>query len=243
VASFGLHRITMRELRLARRQSDFVAAVSHEFRTPLTSMRHLTDLLVHRPALSEERKAHYYGLIAHETERLYRMVESLLSFGRMDAGAHVWRLEPLAVASFVRGLVDEFREFAAGRVVDLDIDADLPGISADREALARALWNLLENAAKYSDPDRPIRVFARRQHRTVVIGVQDRGLGIAPGDRRRIFETFVRGDEAMRAGIRGVGIGLALVERIAEAHGGRVDVESDVGRGSTFMLVIPCPGS
>ena len=241
-AAFGLYRATTRQLLLARQQSDFVSAVSHEFRTPLTSMRHLTDLLVSRSITSEERKAQYYELLAHETERLHRMVESLLSFGRIDAGAHAWKLEPADVDGIVQGIVQEFRRepAAADRQVSCEVEAGLPSIRADREALSRAIWNLLENAGKYSEAGTPIRVFARRQEESVLVGVGDQGAGIPVGEREKIFEKFVRGADAKRAGVRGVGIGLALVKRIVEAHGGSIQVDSEPGQGSTFTLVLPC---
>ena len=245
-AAYGLYRATTREMGLARQQSDFVAAISHEFRTPLTSMRHLTDLLVTRGSVtSDDRKTQYYGLLAHETERLHRMVETLLSFGRIEEGAYAWRLEPTDCAGLVRASVEEFRResLAEGRSVHCEIDDALPAIPADREALSRALWNLLENAAKYSEPDAPIRVFARRHDDTVLMGVTDEGAGIPADERRRIFQKFVRGSDAKRAGIRGVGLGLALVSRIVEAHGGAVRLESEPGRGSTFTLVLPCHAS
>jgi signal transduction histidine kinase len=240
-AAYGLYRATARELMLARQQSDFVSAVSHEFRTPLTSMRHLTDLLVSRGVTSEERRTHYYQLLAHETERLYRMVESLLSFGRMEAGAYAFRLEPVDPTEVVRAVVEEFRAepLAKGREISCEVEDGLPQIHADRDTLTRALWNLLENAAKYSEPGTPISAFAKRHDRAVLIGVGDRGMGIAPGERDRIFQKFVRGANAMRAGVRGVGIGLALVKRIAEAHGGSVHVDSEPGRGSTFTIALP----
>jgi signal transduction histidine kinase len=240
-AAYGLYRATARELLLARQQSDFVSAVSHEFRTPLTSMRHLTDLLVSRGVTSEERRTHYYGLLAHETERLYRMVEALLSFGRIEAGAYAFCLEPVAPSGVVESVVEEFRSesLARGREISCDVDPSLPSILADRETLARALWNLIENAAKYSAPGTPIRVFAARSGDFVLLGVGDRGDGVAPAERDRIFQKFVRGADAKRSGVRGVGIGLALVKRIVEAHGGSVRVESEPGRGSTFTLVLP----
>jgi len=240
--SYALYRTTTREIALARQQADFVSSVSHEFRTPLTSMRHLTELLASNSITSEERKSHYYALLAHETERLHRMVDSLLSFGRMNAGAYAWQLESAEIGELVSAVVDEFRRDAAAEhhTVTSEVDADLPGIRADREAVSRALWNLLENAAKYSEPTTPIRVFARRQGDTVLVGVQDAGYGIPASEHERIFQKFVRGDDATRAGVRGVGIGLALVTRIAEAHGGSVRLESEPGRGSTFTLVLPC---
>jgi signal transduction histidine kinase len=241
-AAYGLYRTTTRELALVRQQADFVAAVSHEFRTPLTSMRHLTDLLESRTVTSEERKTHYYELLARETERLHRMVESLLSFGRMDADAYTWQLEPAEVDRIVKDVVDEFRHesLAKGRQVSCEVEEELPAIRADREALSRALWNLLENAGKYSEAGTPIHVFARRQGDSVLLGVRDEGMGIARTEQRRIFEKFVRGSKATGSGVRGVGLGLALVTRIVEAHGGSVRLESEPGCGSTFMLVLPC---
>jgi signal transduction histidine kinase len=241
-AAYGLYRVTTRELLLARQQSDFVAAVSHEFRTPLTSMRHLLDLLIGRGITDEGRKAHYYNLLAGETERLQRMVETLLSFGRMDASAHVWKLESLEVTGLVQSVADDFHTEIAPRQMHVELDAGLPAIRGDREALARALWNLLENAAKYSPGQSPIRLFARRTGSTVVIGVQDHGIGIPVAEQQRVFQKFVRGDDATRAGIRGVGVGLALVKRVAEAHGGTVGLTSAVGAGSTFTLVLPVAG-
>jgi signal transduction histidine kinase len=241
-ASYGIYRVTTRELMLARQQADFVAAVSHEFRTPLTSMRHLLDLLITRGITDEQRKARYYGLLSGETDRLQRMVETLLSFGRIDAGAHVWELEPLDVADLVTDVAETFRGEFASRLLVIELEDTLPTIQADREALTRAMWNLLENAAKYSPGDSPVRLFARSQGRTITIGVEDRGIGIPVREQERVFEKFVRGDEAKRTGIRGVGVGLALVKRIAEGHGGSVRLTSEVGSGSTFMLVLPVLG-
>ena len=171
-----------------------------------------------------------------------RMVETLLSFGRMDAGGQIWMLEPLDVVNLVSGIVETFRSELTGRAVVVDVSDDLPHIRGDREALSRALWNLLENAAKYSPVDTPIRVFVERSGGAVVLGVEDRGIGIPIAEQRRVFDKFVRGDEAKRAGIRGVGVGLALVKRIAEAHGGSVRLTSEVGKGSTFTLVLPVTG-
>jgi len=241
-AAYGLYRATTREMVLAREQADFVSAVSHEFRTPLTSMRHLTDLLVSRGVTSDERRTQYYQLLSHETERLHRMVESLLSFGRIEGGAYAWQLESVDASELLNAIVDEFRHepLAEARPIVCDIEDGLPAMRADRDALSRALWNLLENAGKYSDAGTEIRVFARRHGETVLLGVGDRGVGIPANEREKIFQKFVRGADAKRAGVRGVGIGLALVKRIAEAHGGTVQVESEPGRGSTFTLVLPC---
>jgi signal transduction histidine kinase len=126
-----------------------------------------------------------------------------------------------------------------GRQVTCEIEDGLPPIRADHEALSRALWNLLENAGKYSESGSPIHVFARRQGDSVLLGVRDEGLGIPSREQKRIFQKFVRGADATRAGVRGVGIGLALVTRIVQAHGGSVRLDSEPGRGSTFTIVLP----
>jgi signal transduction histidine kinase len=241
-AGYGLYRTTARELALARQQTDFVSAVSHEFRTPLTSMRHLTDLLSTRQVVSEERRTHYYALLTHETERLQRLVEGLLSFGRIEAGGYAWRVQPVDIAAVVEAVAEDFRHEPAARSREIvcDVETDLPPVSADSEALARALWNLLDNAAKYSPPAAPVSLSVKRVGQAVHIAVGDRGIGIQPEERESVFQKFVRGAEAKRAGIGGVGLGLALVSRIVEAHGGSVRVDSEPGRGSTFTIVIPC---
>lgn len=242
-AGFGIARTTYRELSLARQQTDFVAAVSHEFRTPLTSMRHLLDLLSSR-AVTEERRTHYYGLLTHQTERLQRMVETLLTFGRVEAGAHTWSFQPVQTRTLLSSVLEEFgREpLAGGRTITADVGVGCDVVVADPEALARALWNLLENAAKYSAPRAPIRVSVTRAGRALHLAVIDEGVGIDPKDQQRIFGKFHRGDSATQSGIRGVGIGLALVRLIAEGHGGTVRLESEPGRGSTFTLVLPVAG-
>jgi signal transduction histidine kinase len=242
-AGYGISRTTYRELSLARQQTDFVSAVSHEFRTPLTSMRHLLDLLSSRP-VTEERRAHYYGLLTNETERLQRMVETLLTFGRVEAGVHTWSFQPVQTRQALSSVLEEFgREpLAAGRAITTDVGAGCDVVVADPEALARAVWNLLENAAKYSAPGTPIRVAVTRAGRALHLAVSDEGVGIDPKDQQRIFRKFHRTDSASRSGIRGVGIGLALVRLIAEGHGGTVRLESQAGRGSTFTLVLPVAG-
>jgi signal transduction histidine kinase len=242
IAAYGLYHVTRRELALASQQSDFVSAVSHEFRSPLTSMRHLTDLLVSRSIRSQERMEEYFGALAHETERLHRIVESLLSFGRIESGAYAFHLAEEDVSALLRNVVEQFQRepLAEGREVTCDIEEPLVAARVDRETLTRAVWNLLENAAKYSEAGTPIRVRGRRDNGSLLLSVDDKGVGIPPAERKTIFHKFVRGADAKRAGIRGVGIGLALVQRIVEAHGGSVQLESEPGRGSTFTLVIPC---
>jgi len=241
VASYVTVRAAAREFEVSRLQSDFVSAVSHEFRTPLASIRQLSELLADGRVPNEQRRHDYYEDLRHESERLHRLVENLLDFGRMEAGAREYRFEVIDAGDLVRRVAEEFaREVAErGYRADVSVEAHLPGIRADGEALGRALWNLLDNAAKYSPDTRVVWVDVRREGAAVLICVRDEGLGIPPDEQRRIFDKFVRGTNATSAGIRGTGLGLAMVQRIVNAHGGDVRVTSEPGRGSMFTVVLP----
>jgi signal transduction histidine kinase len=232
-----------RELRLARLQSDFVAAVSHEFRSPLTSLRHIAELLVGDRFASEEQRRRSYAVLAAETNRLSRLVEGLLDYARFEAGAVTVRLGPTPLDDLVRSVVGEFqsRADAAKRLTAAPSGlADLV-VSADRDWLARALGNLLENALKYSPSGSAIHVSVRAApaSATASIAVSDHGLGISTDEQRTIFDRFVRGSDATSHRIPGTGIGLALVKEIMRAHGGSVAVRSEPGVGSTFTLTLP----
>jgi len=243
--SYFLWRVIRSELAVARAQTEFVAAVSHEFRTPLASLRHVTELMQEDDDVPPDRRRSFYQSLGRNTMRLQRLVESLLSFGRIEAGAHAWRFEEMPVRDFVEHVVAEARcdRAADGREIRLDVDRALPGVRADREVLASALWNLIENALKYSPPGAPVIVSARAAGTGVAIGVQDEGPGIPASEQQRIFEQFVRGADAVTGSTRGVGIGLALVRTIAEGHGGTVTLRSAPGEGSTFTMTLPAISS
>ena len=233
-------RATARELAVAELQSDFVSAVSHELRTPLTSMRHLTELLEDGVVTSEEARGQYYSLLSQETRRLHRLVEALLDFARMEAGRYHFRFEPTDPGQLAADVVEEFkRERLANEfVVEVDAPAGLV-CPIDRESLALAVWNLLENAVKYSGQCRAIRVAVERRGDRAAISVRDGGLGVAPHEQKAIFEKFVRGDSARASETKGAGLGLALVQRIVRGHGGTIEVKSELGKGSTFTIVLP----
>lgn len=239
VGTYAVARAVNRELAVARLQSDFVAAVSHEFRTPLTSMRQVAELLDSGRVSSDERRAQYHAVLRREGDRLHRLVENLLDFGRMEAGAHEFRLEPLDAAALVNDVVHEFRAGVATAGYDVRLaTADAGAVRADREALSRALWNLLDNAVKYSPDDKTIDVSVARDNGQVAMSVRDRGVGIPPEEHATIFREFVRGQAARAAGIRGTGIGLAMVRHIVHAHGGEIRFTSTVGAGSTFTILL-----
>jgi signal transduction histidine kinase len=235
-------RSLMREMRVSRLQSDFVSAVSHEFRTPLTAVRHLSQLLARGRVSTDERRAEFYDLLVHESDRLHRLVEGLLNFARLEAGELHYRFEDVDPGPYLREIVADFRRDVTGRDVGVALTGDdvaLPPIRADREVLGRVFWNLLDNAAKYS-PDSPVvRVELEAGAGQVRVRVSDHGLGIPAVEQSLIFEKFVRGAAARAAGIKGTGIGLAMAREIVRAHGGDIAVDSTVGSGSTFTVMLP----
>lgn len=237
VAARGLAR----EVAAARLQSDFVAAVSHEFRTPVASMRQLGELLDEGRVPDEAKRREYYGRIRRQAARLHHLVENLLDFGRMEAQAAEYRMTRLEPATLVRDVVAEFDSAGRGigRQVDVAMPGALPPIVGDSEALGRALWNLLDNAAKYSPDATPIHVQATVTAGRLAIVVRDAGPGIPPDEQARIFERFARGSHALASGARGTGLGLAMVRHIVHAHKGAVTVDSRPGAGATFTITLP----
>jgi len=241
--SYLIARGVNRELAVARLQSDFVAAVSHEFRTPLTLLRQTTEAFVEGRAGDEAERQSFYQAQARATERLHRLVESLLDFGRMEAGAKPYRLRPTDAAQLVRGVVEEFQREMAGSGVNVELAVETPPpVEADADALTHAIWNLLDNAAKYSPDCRTIWVSVGGQGGEVGIAVRDHGVGIPSHEQKEIFRKFVRGASSESNGIQGAGIGLAMVAHIVEAHRGRVSLESAPGAGSTFTILLPARG-
>jgi signal transduction histidine kinase len=241
VGAYFVSRAVTRELEVARLQSNFVSAVSHEFRSPLASLRQLSELLWEDRVPSEDRRRQYYQALRRESERLHRLVEGLLDFGRMEAGACEYRFESVDPAGLVNDVAREFSQEIAegGYTLQVDLDGSLAPVRADREALTRALWNLLDNAVKYSPECRTVWLEASQRDDRLTIGVRDRGLGIPPEEQGRIFAKFVRTPSAHEAGVKGTGLGLAMVHHIVAAHGGEVRVDSESGVGSTFTITLP----
>ena len=234
-------RALNRELEVSQLKSDFVSAVSHEFRTPLTSLRQLTELLVSGRVSEPSRSARYHQVLKQQTEKLYRMVETLLDFGRMEAGTFQYRLELLDAGELLRENVEDFRTQIEDRGYRVELSSSNSDhmIRADRDALRHVLWNLLDNAAKYSPDCKTVWVEMERQEPHLVIRVRDRGLGIAPKEQSEIFSKFVRGTAAESTGRKGSGIGLALAHSIVEGHGGELVLDSQPGIGSTFSVLLP----
>ena len=242
-ASYVAFRAVTRELAVARLQSDFVAAVSHEFRTPLTAMCHLTEMLEQGGA-APERRVQYYQALGKESRRLRTMVESLLDFGRMDSGRRSYDFRATDAIELIDQVVQEFADRStttAHRIDTSSVSASGRAVCvhADREALALALRNLLDNAIKYSPESAPVRLAVTVANGTVAVSVEDRGPGVSAEERRAIFRKFTRGTAARSLNVKGTGIGLTMADQIVKAHGGRLELDSEAGRGSVFTMILP----
>ncbi|GHJ51252.1 two-component sensor histidine kinase [Nonomuraea sp. TT08I-71] len=236
--------------RLARVRRDFVANVSHELKTPIGALQLLAEALVDatEPAgdgpseLSEDLVAarRFAERIQHESTRLGRLVQELLELTRLQGAEPQPAPEPVALDWVIAEVIDRTRTAATARHVEIVVDGQrgLTAYGSDSQ-LATAVANLVENAINYSAEDTTVRVTARATDEHVEIAVADQGIGIAPNEVDRIFERFYRADQARSRATGGTGLGLAIVKHIASNHGGRVDVSSTLGGGSTFTLRLP----
>ncbi|WFE36788.1 ATP-binding protein [Micromonospora sp. WMMD975] len=236
--------------RLARVRRDFVANVSHELKTPIGALQLLAEALVDAtepagdgaPDLSEDLVAarRFAERIQHESTRLGRLVQELLELTRLQGAEPQPAPEPVSVDWVLAEVIDRTRTPATARRVEIVVGGQrgLTVYGSDSQ-LATAVANLVENAVNYSAEDTTVRMTVRGTDEHVEIAVADQGIGIAPNEVDRIFERFYRADQARSRSTGGTGLGLAIVKHIASNHGGRVDVSSTLGGGSTFTLRLP----
>ncbi len=232
-------RNVSRELEIAQMKSDFVSNVSHELKTPLALIRLFGETLEMERVTNEEKRREYYQIITKESERLTHLINNVLSFSRIEAGKKRYEFEHADIAEVVRKTVDAYRFHIerAGFQLEVDIAEELPEIRIDSNAISQALLNLLSNAVKYSEEQKHITVRAVMRDDEIVIEVADKGVGIKKEEQKKIFDKFYRSSIARQSG--GSGLGLTLVKHIIKAHNGKVEVESEEGKGSKFSLVIP----
>ncbi len=228
------------ERRLANLKSDFVANVSHELKTPLSLVRMFSELLQSGRVESDDKRRQYLQIIVGESERLAALIENVLDFAKVERGRQAYHFEQGNLAEVVARAVDVCRLRAEREHVEiaLELGAELPPVRLDERAIEIAVINLVDNAMKYAPDGDRVDVVVRANATSVEVRVLDRGPGIVPEDRKRIFERFVRGKGTQAKQVRGSGIGLALVKHIAEAHGGRAWVEANAPRGSVFVLSV-----
>jgi len=237
---FGL---TIREMRraykLSRLKTDFVANISHELRTPLTSVRLFAETLREGRAEGPDEVRECVELLSSEAERLSRLVEKLLDWSRLESGRRMLEVQKIEVGKLLEEIAAAYRAQQLPATYQTEIEPGLPPLEVDREAMAQVVLNLLHNAVKYTGPDKRIRLRARRAGKGVAIEVEDNGPGVRAQERKRIFERFYRADDLLARQTEGTGLGLAISKKIVEAHGGKIELESKLGSGSTFRVVLP----
>jgi len=236
-----LLRDVNRDVRLTEVRSQFVANVSHELKTPLTAIRMFAETLALGRSRNEQARLEYLETIVNESERLARLVDNVLDFSKIEQGKKIYRLRPTSLPDVANSAVRamQYPLVQQGFTLHLDIQEDMPPLEADPDAIEQAILNLLTNAMKYSGDAREIDLRLASRNGDAVIEVTDRGLGIAHDEQKRVFEKFYRVRSHESHLIAGTGLGLTLVAHIAKAHGGRVEVESAPGAGSTFSILIP----
>jgi signal transduction histidine kinase len=243
-ATFGV-RYTARQLELARIKSSFVSNVSHELKTPISLIRLAVETLEMGRFATVQERDKFIRLISRETTRLNQLVDNILDFARLEAGQRVFKFTDVDLGEVVRETLDSYRLRLEdqGFSLALEVPEDLPLIRGEPAAIAQCLLNLLDNAIKYSRQRKEIHVSVAARPGEVAVSVRDRGLGIPERDQRRVFEKFVRLETGLVHDVKGAGLGLSLVDQIVRAHGGRVELASTPGEGSTFTLVFPAAGA
>ncbi len=235
------YRSVSREVALARLKSDFVSNVSHELRTPLALIRLYAETLELGRINTTEKKMKYYEIIRKESERLTALINNILDFSRIEAGRKEYDFRETDIAELVRNTLDTYRYQIEqqGFAFEEKLDASIPTVRVDREAIARALVNLVNNALKYSADEKFLGIKLYRAEDSLKLEVIDRGIGIPRREQSKIFEKFYRTGDPLVHNTKGSGLGLSLVRHITQAHGGNIAVESTPGRGSKFILSLP----
>jgi signal transduction histidine kinase len=230
-----------REIALSRQKTDFVSNVSHELKTPLTSIRMFSELLAEGRVQDEKRRREYLGVITTETARLSRLINNVLDFARMERDDNKYRFNRCDLVALLRDTVETYRPHleASGFTVQCDLPDQRVEVNGDCDALAQVLVNLISNAEKYSAEKKEITVVLSAQKSEAIIQILDRGMGVPAGCHEKIFEQFYRAHDSLSSGIQGSGLGLTLARQIARAHGGDVAHQARVGGGSSFVFTLP----
>ncbi len=226
--------------RLERMRSEFVANVSHELKTPLASIIGAVETLKGGAVDDLENRGTFLGMIEHHSAELKQLIDDLLDLSRIESGNLAMQKDSFRVKDLFEDLKKTFSRKAAEKGIDLRFEArGDPEIRADRPRIRQALANLIENALNYTDKGGKVAVEGSRNGDGTAFAVTDTGIGIAPEDQPRIFERFYRVEKSRSRHAGGTGLGLAIVKHVAESHGGRVEVKSELQKGSSFRLVLP----
>lgn len=242
---FTIH-ILNQELKLNRLKTEFISNVSHELKSPLTSIRQMTEMLNDQRIDTEDQRNDYYGIMLDQSEHLSHLIDNILDFSRMEENSKQYQFEefdliPLfnkAVKSFTQNLKEKGFKIVYNSTIDIAV------VNADKNAIKQILYNLIDNAVKFSLKEKKIAITLNTSslglnNKEICISIQDWGMGISKKDMDKIFDRFYRSSESNKRAIKGSGIGLTLVKLIVEAHNGHIEVESQLGEGSTFKIYLP----
>ena len=236
-----VYRNIKKEVELAQIKSEFVSNVSHELRTPLSLISMFSETLEMDRVKTEEKKKEYYSIISQEANRLGKIVNSILNFSKMEAGKRQFNF----VDSYLNDVVEnvyrsyKFHLEQKGFKFELLKDETIPIIKIDEEAISEAIVNLVDNAVKYSDNNKEITVRTKLESNYAFVEVEDKGIGIPEKDQKKIFDKFFRVSSGNVHNIKGSGLGLSIVKHIVDAHKGKIELSSEVNKGSTFRLLFP----
>ena len=234
-------RATDREARLAQAKSNFVANVSHELKTPLSLLSLFSEILELGRVKNEEKRTEYYRILRHESLRLNKVIDNILDFSKIEAGRKTYDFADADMAEVLENVLSSYRYqiINSGFDIQTNIQPDLPSVFIDRDAMAQAISNLVDNAIKYSRDVKQLSITTEKRGTDLSIEIADHGIGIPRAEQAKVFEKFYRVGNGLVHDVKGSGLGLSLVKHIIEAHQGTISVESDVGKGSRFTILLP----
>jgi two-component system sensor histidine kinase VicK len=235
-----MHDITERyELDKSRRE--FVANVSHELRTPLTGIKGAVETVLEYPTLDTSLRDQFLGMAVEECDRMTRIVSDLLTLSRFDNDGTVWKIETFESTAFLDRVYDVMRTDAKNRGHSFikNYSQSLPPVTGDKEKLQQVLINVLSNAMKYTEPGGEISLEAHEDKNGIAVFVSDNGIGIPKEDIPRLFERFYCVEKARSSESGGTGLGLAIAKEIMNAHGGEIEIESELGEGTKVRILLP----
>ncbi len=237
-------RTVAHEMEVLKIKSDFVSSVSHEFKTPLTSIKALVERLQSGKVNEATKMDQYFSVISQDAEKLTRLVNNILDFSKIEEGKKEYELVETNIAQLVSQQIEAFQKdvIKEGIKITVQIEKDIPSLTLDKIAVSQAFNNLLDNAVKFSPEGKCIRVEVTKDEKKVMIDIIDEGIGIPSDEIDKVFDKFYQARNALKQSVKGTGLGLTLVKHTIEAHGGTVHVKSKIGQGSTFTLIFPIKG-
>jgi len=237
-------RTVAHEMEVLKIKSDFVSSVSHEFKTPLTSIKALVERLQSGKVNEATKMDQYFSVISQDAEKLTRLVNNILDFSKIEEGKKEYELTETNLAQLITQQIEAFQKdvIKEGIKIQARIEQDIPSVAIDKIAISQAINNLLDNAVKFSPEGKRIQVELKKDEKNVMIDIIDEGIGIPSDEIDKIFDKFYQAQNALKQSVKGTGLGLTLVKHTIEAHGGTVQVKSKVGQGSTFTLIFPIKG-